>query len=336
MDSLTNRGLYLPTTARVTSTSRRMAEQHKKSKWGISSMLHKEKDRPGPTTDSTYGTSSEASSADPAARDSYTSAPSLTNSERSQGGYPGQQERQQTYVNDAGQTVTTTTTTTTTVTTGGGGKHDTSGPHTSNLANRLDPRVSSGSDYGNTEIKEVRREREVERPNIPAKSNMRVPSPNPPPNQQQQPSGRQAPQIQTHNMMRDRSPNLANPGSPDGRHNFSYPSRTPPPAQVGVPPQQNQYGGPQQGQYGAPHGAPQQQQPSTLQNLKTAAVGIHVGPLFPFLPPLPSLSPSPHTNTLPGRRRNPPRHHQLRRRQTLPRLSRNNGAQQSSPQCGQI
>ncbi len=210
----------------------------KKSKWGLSNMLHKE--RPSAATDSTYGSEGDSST-----RDSYASAPSLTGSDRSQ--------QPNTFTNDQGQTVTTTTTTTTTTTRGAGGQSQTSGPHTSNMANKLDPRVNSGSDQ--TEVTEVRRERD--RPNVPVKSAMRERSPNPPPQQT-----RQAPPIQTP-ARNDPSQNHGDPSSPSGRHNFSYPSRTPPNGQVGAP----------QG-YQQPHQS--QQQPGTLQNLKTAAVGIHV------------------------------------------------------------
>ncbi len=227
-------------------------------------MLHKE--RPTPVPDSAYGSADGSYNSSAAQdRDSYASSPSLTSSDRSQ-----QPQSQYTFVNDQGQVVTTTTTTTTTTTAGGGGASHTSGPHTSNLANKLDPRVSSGSDH--SEVTEVRREQE--RPNIPAKNPIRERSPQPPPQQR-----RQAPPIQPNNNIRSQQDEYGDPSSPSGRHNFSYPSRTPPPAQVGAPHPQGQYGA-QQANYGAPPGHPQQQGGSTLQNLKTAAVGIHVSLLM--------------------------------------------------------
>lgn len=206
----------------------------KRSKWGLSGILHK--DRPtstGAAPDSTYG--SEAS------RDSYTGAPSLTGSDNSHN-----------YVNDQGQVVTTTTTTTTT-TTAGGGNATTSGPHESNLANKLDPRVDSSADQ-QTEVQETVQHHP---PGIPPKSTMRERSPNPQPI-----PSRQAPPIQpSMRSQGDRVPNYDSPSSPTGRHNFSYPSRTPP--------------------NGPTAGGGQQ---STLQGLKTAAVGIHVSPIPPPLP----------------------------------------------------
>ena len=189
----------------------------KKSKWGLGGILHK--DRPVSNADSTYG--SEGGSG----------APSLTGSDHSQ--------PTSTFVNDQGQVVTTTTTTTTT-TTSGGGSAQTSGPHTSNFANRIDPRVNSSADQ--SEVTETVQRRENDRPNIPQKSTMRDRSPNPPPQHLSGP-----PPIQTDG-------NYGSPSSPSGRQNFSYPGRAP-------------LNAPAQGQG---------QQPSTLQNLKTAAVGIHV------------------------------------------------------------
>ena len=284
----------------------------KKSRFG----LFGHKDRPTPTTDSTYGSENSSD-----AHNSYQSAPSMTGSDNTG-----------TTINDQGQTVTTTTTTTTTTTSGGGGASTTSGPHTSNLANRLDPRVNSSSDQ--TEVSETVQRREIDRPNIPPKSMRRDPSPNPPSQQrsggggglssilsggrhheqrqpehhgnqnqpQQQPSGggglsstlsgrRSHDQRQPDNYGSSNAPpqqqssgagglssiltggrnhdqgqadNYGSPSSPQGRHNFSYPSRTPPNERA---PMQAQ------GQEQVP--VPQQH-PSTLQNLKTAAVGIHV------------------------------------------------------------
>ena len=208
----------------------------KKSKWGLGGMLHK--DRP---TDSTYGSEGGTSSA----RDSY-NAPSLTGSDNS--------APTSTYTNSAGQTVTTTTTTTTTTTSGAGGQSETSGPHTSNMLNRLDPRVNSGSEETQTQEINQRREPPKSAPGIPSKSVRREPSPQPPPQQQQQSSRSSIPAILTGRSNRDRSPGYGDsPSSPSGRQNFSYPRQ---------------------------HGAPEPQggqQTSTLQGLKTAAAGIHVG-----------------------------------------------------------
>ncbi|MCJ1458615.1 hypothetical protein MMC28_008989 [Mycoblastus sanguinarius] len=237
------------------------------NKWGMGNLLHKDRaDRPTATTDSTYGSESTSN-----AHDSYNSAttPSLTNSDASR-------NTNNTSVNDQGQTVTTTTTTTTTTTSGAGGSSQTSGPHTSNLANKLDPRVSSGSDQ--TEVSEVVQRREGDRPNVPAKGNMRERSPNPPPQQysqqqqQHQPSTLQNLKESVRGVRDQRdsygspnnyeaSNNYGSPTDASGRHNFSYPSRTPPNGAVA----------------GASSTAGQrsQQEPSTLQNLKTAAVGIH-------------------------------------------------------------
>ena len=179
-------------------------------------------------------------------------------------------------MNDQGQVVTTTTTTTTTVTTNGPASH-TSGPHSSNLANKLDPRVDSTQvehsepSYNHNYRNDATSSSSTAAPIIPNKSSMRERSPNPPlqANRQQQqqqqhpyiaPQATQAPPLQNVD-------GYGMPGSsssPSGRHNFSYPSRTPPPAGNGFP-------------------APTHEKGSTLQGLKTAAVGIHVRVLTPLL-----------------------------------------------------
>lgn len=143
------------------------------------------------------------------------------------------------YVNEQGQVVTTTTTTTTTTTSGGGNARSSTTPHDSNLANKLDPRV-------NTDNGQPSERRSEAPPNVPAKSSMRRdPSPNPTPQQIRQANamGGQAPQ------QRDGQGGYS--GNPaQGNHNFSYPSRGGTQAQTG--------------------------QPSTLQGVKAAAVGLHV------------------------------------------------------------
>jgi len=159
-----------------------------KKKWGgLGNILHK--DRPTSTTDSTYG--SEGS------RESYNSAtaptPSLTGSDTSRNAVD----------NQGNQVVTTTTTTTTTTTSGAGGSSTTSGPHGSNLMNKLDPRVDSSSDQ--TEVSEVRRENA---PGIPARNQMRERSPNPP--------------VQSSRAQEYGSPTTS------GSNNFSYPGRAGP------------------------------------------------------------------------------------------------------------
>ncbi|KAM0806006.1 hypothetical protein BDR22DRAFT_830022 [Usnea florida] len=169
------------------------------------------------------------------------------------------------------------------------------------MANRLDPRVNSGSEQ--TEVSETVQRRENERPNIPAKSTRREPSPNPPqqrssgaggglssmlsggrsheqrqpdnygsstaPPQQQSSGGGGLSSLLTGGRTHDQrqQDNYGTPNSPQGqgRHNFSYPSRTPPNERAQVPGQSQTQMPIQQ----------QPQNPSTLQNLKTAAVGIH-------------------------------------------------------------
>ena len=294
-----------------------MPDTGKKSKWGLGGMLHK--DRPNASTDSTYG-----SDIDSSARDSYGSgsAPSLTNSE------PSLQPNQ--HINNQGQVVTTTTTTTTTITTGAGGQSETSGPHSSNLANKMDPRVNSSSDQ--TEVSEVSHRRENERPSIPQKSVRREPSPQPPPQQQHSGTGGGLSSILTGGRsQRDRSPNYEETSSPTGRHNFSYPSRAPPNGNGQVQSGPMPGGSVQGGQM-----AGGQHQPSTLQNLKTAAVGIHVSsPSFLISVRYQFIMTLITHVCLTGRRRNPPRHVQLWPRQAHWCTSRANGRAQPNHQLRQ-
>ena len=152
--------------------------------------------------------------------------------------------------NDQGQVVTTTTTTTTTTTSGGGPQQATT---------KSDPgqTSTSGEDGG---------------PPIPVRSSMRERSPNP--------------GAGHGSINRERSPSMTSPTN--GRSNFSYPSRTPPPQsfqasgpnQHGMQPTQQSMAQDQQdvmrGQQQTMAG-----QQSTLSNLKSAAVGIHVSSVQP-------------------------------------------------------
>ncbi|KAI4181017.1 MAG: hypothetical protein L6R41_006864 [Letrouitia leprolyta] len=141
--------------------------------------------------------------------------------------------------NDQNATVTTTTTTTTTTTSGGNlnTSIENNAPQQNN--NQLDyngRNEQTGSGGGGS-------------PPIPIRSSLRDRSPNPPATVQ---GG-------ANSGIRDRSPN---PGtSPSGRTNFSYPNRGPYTQSASQPPMTQQ----QQ----------QQAQQSTLQGLKSAAVGIH-------------------------------------------------------------
>ncbi|KAL8992311.1 MAG: hypothetical protein Q9188_007618 [Gyalolechia gomerana] len=138
--------------------------------------------------------------------------------------------------NDQNATVTTTTTTTTTTTSGGGGLNTTiENNNNDNNAPQNQSENGSRNEQGGS-------------PPIPMRSSLRDRSPNPP----MQGSG--------NSTIRDRSPI---PGtSPSSRTNFSYPNRGPFVQSAPPPPQQQQ---PQ-----PPHA-----QQSTLQGLKSAAVGIH-------------------------------------------------------------
>ena len=175
-------------------------------------MLHR--DRPESTSlstqDSAYG--SEPS------RDSYnSSAPSMTNSDHSDikptssVNDKGEPVSTRQVVNSDGQVVTTTTTTTTTTTStgqGGNASASTSGPHTSDLANKLDPRVDSnarndGSPPGPG----------GSAPNIPQRSGLRHGEPS---SQSAQASA--APSIYD---VRD-----GRQADDSARHNYSYPNRS--------------------------------------------------------------------------------------------------------------
>lgn len=202
--------------------------------------------------------------------------------------------------NDQGQVVTTTTTTTTTTTSGGG-------PQQASQKHDPGQTTTSGEDGG---------------PPIPVRSSMRERSPNP--------------GAGHGSTIRERSPNMSSPTN--GRSNFSYPSRTPPPQgfQAPAPNQQGMQPSQQsmaQGQQDVMRGQQQTMagQQSTLANLKSAAVGIHVR----FCPPRGTrcgdgFSASCLLTGTVGRRGDHPWHSQFRRRSPLQSPSRASRSPQSS------
>lgn len=136
----------------------------------------------------------------------------------------------------------------------------TGGPHSSSTSHKTTDPNSDRNSYS-----------EHDGPPIPIKSSMRDRSPNP---QNLQAASGLAPG--------DRSQMTAQSNTDPNRANFSYPSRTPPPFNPSNPPH-------------AARDAPT----STLQGLKSAAAGVHVGSstLTPPKTHKSSSSPPPHPTT---------------------------------------